>query len=264
MNLWDFDAVIVNSSAGKDSLVALFAIHTMQIQQSYPANRVFVSHSDLGEAEWIGTHELAKKQAELFGYSFISDKRIDKDGKQETLLEYVLRRKKWPDNKNRYCTSDFKRVVGGKILTKIWRSLDAKQGKILNVFGFRAEESPARSKKKVLSPNKIFTTKSREVWDYLPIHKMTTQEVWDIIHQNNLPYHFAYDLGMPRLSCVFCVFSPFEALVIAGKHNRELLDKYIEVEKEIQHTFRHNFSLAQVAEAIDNGYEPKGVSNWIM
>lgn len=27
------------------------------------------------------------------------------------------------------------------------------------------------------------------------------------------------DLGMPRLSCCFCIFSPRSALLLAGKHN---------------------------------------------
>ena len=69
---------------------------------------------------------------------------------------------------------------------------------------------------------------------------------------------------MPRLSCVFCIFSPFDALVIAGMHNRELLDKYIHVEDTIGHTFRHGFSLREVRDAIERGYEPKKIDNWIM
>lgn len=69
---------------------------------------------------------------------------------------------------------------------------------------------------------------------------------------------------MPRLSCVFCIFSPFDALVIAGKENPELLDKYVQVEEKIKHSFKQDASLASVKEAIAEGYEPKTIENWIM
>lgn len=230
--------------------------------QNYPAHQVIVSHQDLGESEWHGTGALAKQQADLFGFTFDVIKRTNKHGKEESLLEYALRRGKWPSNTQRWCTSDFKRGPGGKILRKWSRIFNAK--KVLHVFGFRADESPARSKKEVFSINKALSTKTRVVHDYLPVHDWSMQKVWKVIKLFKLPYHWAYDLGMPRLSCVFCIFAPFDALVIAGMHNRELLDKYIAVEDEIQHTFRHQFSLREVRQAIEDGYQPKVINDWTM
>jgi 3'-phosphoadenosine 5'-phosphosulfate sulfotransferase (PAPS reductase)/FAD synthetase len=141
---------------------------------------------------------------------------------------------------------------------------DIKNSKVLYVFGFRKQESSSRAKKEVLKANSQLTTKSRQVWDWLPIQGWTTKQVWEVIKANKLPYHYAYDLGMPRLSCMFCIFSPFDALVIAGKHNYQMLEEYVKVEHEIQHTFRNGFSIASVKEAIDNGYEPKQVPDWVM
>lgn len=69
---------------------------------------------------------------------------------------------------------------------------------------------------------------------------------------------------MPRLSCVFCFFSPFDALVIAGKANPELLDRYIEVEAKIGHTFKVKESLADVKKAIESGYSPTKINDWLM
>jgi hypothetical protein len=43
---------------------------------------------------------------------------------------------------------------------------------------------------------------------------------------------------MPRLSCCFCIFSPRSALLLAAKHNPELLAQYVAVEKQIGHRFR--------------------------
>lgn len=262
MLLNNYDLIIFNSSGGKDSLVALWEVCQLAKVQNYSFEKIVVSHQDLGRVEWIGTKELVKKQADLFGLKTYYSKRRNKDGYEETLLEYVLRRGKWPSNKQRYCTSDFKRVPGGRIVTQLTKEIG--ECKVLYVFGFRSEESPARAKKEVLKFNKKLSTKKRKVYDWLPIHEMSTKAVWNIIRDFRLPYHPAYDLGMPRLSCCFCVFSPFDALVISGKANPDLLEEYILVEIKIGHKFRKDFSLQEVKGAIESGYTPKKVNNWIM
>lgn len=262
MILKDFDLIVFNSSAGKDSLVALWEVCRLAKEQNYPFEKIVVSHQDLGRMEWIGTKELVKKQADLFGLKTYYSKRRNKNGYEETLLEYVLRRGKWPSNKQRYCTSDFKRGPGGRIVTQLTKNM--RDCKVLYVFGFRAEESPARAKKEVFKFNNKLSTKKRKVYDWLPIHDRSTKTVWDIIRDFKLPYHPAYDLGMPRLSCCFCIFSPFDALVISGYANPDLLDEYIEVERKIGHKFRKDFSLEEVKQAIESGYRPKKINNWIM
>lgn len=259
MNLHEYDIVIINSSAGKDSLCAIWQICRMADEQKYCRSKIHVSHQDLGRMEWEGTKELAQKQADHFGLKFHCTKRRDKNGKEETLLEYALRRKKWPSNKQRWCTSDYKRGPGARVVTML-----AQEGNVLYVFGFRADESPARKKKLPLKRDKRLTTKKRTVDEYLPIHEWDKEKVWETIKSNNLPYHPAYDLGMPRLSCVFCIFSPFDALVVAGKANPELLDEYIAVEEKIGHTFRDGFSIKQVRDAIQSGYQPANITDWVM
>jgi 3'-phosphoadenosine 5'-phosphosulfate sulfotransferase (PAPS reductase)/FAD synthetase len=262
INLHDFDIVIINSSAGKDSLVAKWEVCRIASEQNYSKERIHVSHQDLGAMEWAGTFDLVAEQSSYFGLQVHYSKRRDKDGNEETLLEYVKRRRKWPSNKQRYCTSDFKRAPGLRVVTALTKQMGS--CKALYVFGFRKDESPARSKRSPFSVNKLLTTKKRKVYDWLPIHNWSTAEVWETIRSNKLPYHPAYDLGMPRLSCVFCIFSPFDALVIAGKHNPELLQEYVETEREIGHTFRDGFSISSVQEAIEKGYEPESIKDWVM
>lgn len=262
MNLHDYDIVIINSSAGKDSLCAEWEVCRLAKEQEFPFDKIVLSHQDLGKMEWKGTKELVKTQADLFGLKTYYSKRRDKNGYEEDLLEYVERRGKWPSNKQRYCTSDFKRGPGGRVVTMLTKDLG--QCKVLYVFGFRKDESPARAKKVVLKLNTQLTTKKRIVHDWLPIHDWNVAQVWDVIKSNSLPYHYAYDLGMPRLSCCFCIFSPFDALVVAGKANPELLDDYIDVEKKIGHTFRDKFAIESVRYAIENEYQPKNISDWVM
>jgi len=257
-----YDLVIINSSGGKDSLCSVYELCRMADEQNYSRKNIIISHQDLGRFEWKGTKDLVKKQSDLFGLDMFVSKRRDKNGFEENLLEYVERRGKWMSNKQRYCTSDFKRAPGSRVVTAVTK--DMGNIKMLYVFGFRKDESPARSKKIMLTVNDRLTTKKRLVHDYLPIHKWDLKRVWNTIKDNNLPYHYAYDLGMPRLSCVFCIFSPFDALVIAGIANPELLDEYVEVEAKIGHTFKNKSSIAEVKEAIESGYKPKIVEDWVM
>jgi len=262
INFKDYDLIIINSSGGKDSLCAVWEVCRIAKEQNYDFSKIVVSHQDLGRMEWAGTKELVEEQSRLFGLKTYYSKRRNAEGKEETLLEYAERRKKWPSNKQRWCTSDFKRGPGNRIVTQLTKDLG--NCKILQIFGFRADESPARAKKEVFKLNTGLTTKKRTVYDWLPIHEWSTFQVWAVIKGNSLPYHKAYDLGMPRLSCVFCIFSPFNALVLAGKHNPDLLDEYIAVEDRIGHTFREGMSLHSVKEAIKNNAVVEKVTDWVM
>lgn len=262
INLHDYDVIIINSSAGKDSAVSIYEICRLAHKQSYSRENIHVSHQELAE-EWQGTKELAQEQAEFFGLQIHFTKRRDKSGREETLLEYVERRGKWPSNKQRYCTSDFKRGPGARVINKL--APGRTNNKVLYVFGFRAEESPGRSKKEKLSINDRHTTKAgREVWEFLPVHGWSCEKVWETIFENEIPYHWAYDKGMPRLSCCFCIFSPFEALVTAGYENPDLLDKYVEVEQKINHRFRDNLAIEEVQKAVKDGYKPEKIEDWTM
>lgn len=262
INLHDYDLTVITNSTGKDSVVSLWEIVRLAKKQNYPLSKIVISHQDLGEAEWPGVHELLVKQSEFFGLSHLISKRVDKNGYEESLLEYVQRRGKWPSNKQRWCTSDFKRGPGNRVVRQLANEVGAQ--KVLQTFGFRKQESPARAKRPTLSINKLLTTKSRIVHDFLPVHDWDSDKVWSTIKDNGLPYHKAYDLGMPRLSCVFCIFSPFNALVLAGQHNPDLLNKYIAVEDQIGHTFRNQFSLHEVKQKVESGEPIKKLEDWVM
>ena len=69
---------------------------------------------------------------------------------------------------------------------------------------------------------------------------------------------------MPRLSCCFCIFAPRSALMLAGRHNPELLDEYCRVEEQTGHRFRLELSLAEVRDALRCGEDPGPVRTWAM
>jgi 3'-phosphoadenosine 5'-phosphosulfate sulfotransferase (PAPS reductase)/FAD synthetase len=253
ITLAKFGVVVLNSSGGKDSQTTVRDVVRLADEQGYPRSRIVVSHQLLGRMEWPGTEELVHRHADYYGLECHVAQYRDRAGNELELLDYVRRRGKWPDRPNRYCTSEFKRGPGGRVLTKMARRLRAQSNgpmQILNVYGFRAEESPERRKKPAFVENRRFSRKTVKVYDWSPIHVWTEAEVWADIRRSGVPHHSAYDLGMTRLSCSFCIFAPRSALLIAGRERPELLEEYVALEEEMGHDFRHHEPLAGIQREI--------------
>ena len=262
IDLHDWHLVVLNSSGGKDSQTMLNLVSGLAREQDCPRANIYVVHADLGRAEWPGTKELAQTQAEFHGFGFLSVERPQGD-----LLTHIEQRGRWPAPHARYCTSDHKRAQVSKVITQLHRELGRQQRpfRVLNCLGMRAEESPARARRPPLAMNQRLTTRQREVWDWLPIHDWSEAQVWEDIQASGVPYHPAYGLGMPRLSCVFCIYAPRAALVLAGRHNPELLAEYAALEERMGHRFQPDLTLASIQEAVQAGEEPGAMNGtWNM
>lgn len=260
VQLADYDWVIVNTSSGKDSQTSLRFVVEQARREGYPLSRVRCAHADLGRMEWPGTAALAEVQAKHFGVELLRVARA------QDLLAHIVARGKWPDSGNRYCTSDHKRDQIAKLFTQVVAELAPQDEprRILNVMGMRAQESPARAKLAPFARNTRSSSGRRIVDNWLPIHGWALGDVWADIKASGVPYHKAYDLGMPRLSCVFCVFSPKAALMIAGRANPELLEDYVRAEKAMGHTFRKDFRIEEVQQAIARGEDWGKATDWVM
>jgi 3'-phosphoadenosine 5'-phosphosulfate sulfotransferase (PAPS reductase)/FAD synthetase len=197
---------------------------------------------------------------------------IVKRPKGDLLHQVEHERKMWPSPVNRYCTSDHKPDQVEKVITKrVNRYIDLnympkyETVKVLSCMGLRAQESSARSKKVPWGFNTRASNGKRDVFDWLPIHDWTEAQVWALIHEKGLPYHKAYDLGMPRLSCVFCIYAPPEALLLAGFHNPAKLKEYVRIEQAIGHAFQYDSAtkqhmpLVNIQRQLEAGYVPQGV-----
>ena len=277
-----FDIIAVSTSGGKDSQAQLDYVATRAKAEGV-LDRVVAIHADLGNVEWEGTSELAEEQAAHYGIPIMFTSRIgqvcapqnasamyDAGEQYGDIVDYALRKsagfKKagdttspaWPASKARWCTSEFKTGPIKRtytILVNQWREAHpgvTRRVRILECLGFRTEESASRGKRPVFELDASKSTKTtRAVYTWLPIKPWSVEDVWTRIEQSGVRHHWAYDKGMPRLSCAFCIFAPKDALLIAGEHNRALLDKYVEAEDEIGHSFKADLSLREVRDELE-------------
>ncbi|KWX19578.1 phosphoadenosine phosphosulfate reductase [Mycolicibacterium wolinskyi] len=249
-NLADYDLLLLNSSAGKDSQAALDVVAGVAAAQEI-SDRLVVVHADLGDADWDGVPELAAEHAAHYGVRFeITARR--RDGDIETILDRVEERGMWPDAARRWCTSDHKRGPIRKVMTRLVTELrdsgrvTDRPVRVLNILGYRAEESPARARRSPYAHNPASSNGRRIVDDWYPIHDWSVRQVWARIAAAGTRPHPAYGAGMSRLSCRLCVLSSRGDLVCSARLNPGLADRYAAVERKIGHRFRKDLSMADI------------------
>ncbi|WP_324787153.1 phosphoadenosine phosphosulfate reductase family protein [Streptomyces sp. H51] len=252
-DLAETDLLIANSSAGKDSQAMLH--HLVQLaDMAGVLDRVHVVHCDLGDVEWPGTRELAEAQARHYGLPFhvvhrpqgdlltqIADRHRDLRARGDTTTPA------WPSSSARYCTSGQKRGPVRVLITKLVTRLDlARPARVLNCLGLRAAESAARARRPDIALDEGGSSGRRTITTWLPILRWSDRQVWQAIADAGTPYHPAYDSGMRRLSCTFCVLADETSLITAARLRPQLAERYLALEEELGHTFKHGLSMAQI------------------
>ncbi|AMX20377.1 hypothetical protein IEC338SC_3266 [Acinetobacter pittii] len=205
---------VINHSGGKDGQAMM-----IKLLEFVPREQILVVHASLGFMEWPGALELAQGQAAAAGVDFIVAKA------SKTFLDMVLKRfterpdvPSFPSPKYRQCTSDLKR---GPITREIRRYAKANGfNRIVNCIGLRAEESSNRAKQMIFKPA-AENGKAGRIWhDYLPIHSLTTNEVFKTIKNAGQSPHWAYQ-DNDRLSCITCIMASARDLINGATKNPE-------------------------------------------
>ena len=214
---------VVNHSGGKDSQAL-----RIKVQELVPDDQILVVHADLPGAEWAKTFEHV--QYDCKGLEIVKVTAV------KTFEQMVLRRGFWPSPSYRQCTSDLKR---GPIERDIrhWLKANNHSGLVVNCMGLRAEESAQRSKATAFKFNNRNSKAGREWYDWLPIHDMLETEVFANIAADGKVVHEAYEKGMRRLSCVFCIMACGKDLKTAATENPRMFSRYVAMEKVIDQTF---------------------------
>ena len=225
---------VINHSGGKDSQAMM-----IRLLEIIPREQLLVVHASLGEVEWEGALELARDQAADADVPFIVATAV------KTFFSMVEHRYRtrpdapcWPSAAIRQCTSDLKR---GPIEREVRRYAREKgYTKIVNCLGLRAGESPGRAKRATFSRNKRCSVAGRDWYEWLPIHDLATDVVFDTIRKAGQEPHPAYASGNDRLSCVFCVMGSARDLANGARLRPELYEKYLSMEKRTGYTFHQS------------------------
>jgi 3'-phosphoadenosine 5'-phosphosulfate sulfotransferase (PAPS reductase)/FAD synthetase len=275
------DWVVVNSSGGKDSQ-AMLSYVVRRAKALGMLDKVIVVHADLGDIEWGGTKALAEEQARLAGvrrFEVVQAKGADLLGR--VLIRFGKLKAKaqreaieagldpaavtvppaWPSSSARWCTSDMKRGPIWTLFTKLAAELShlGRPVRILNCMGQRAAESAPRAKLAAVEIDRSASNGKRHVTVWRPIHGWSDAEVWREIARSGLPYHEAYDWGMRRLSCSFCVLGCEADVVLAARLRPEKAAEYADMEVQVSADFKHGLSMAEIirrAAELEKEYGP--------
>lgn len=212
---------VINDSAGKDSQAM-----KILLMKVIPHRQLVIVHANLPEVEWEGNIEHIKQYAE--------DIPVFEVRAGKTFFEMVEHRQMFPSPSHRQCTSDLKRQPIQKFINRYCKENGFT--KVVNCMGLRGQESPSRAKKEVFKVNERATVGHRAQFDWLPIHHLLIRDVWEVISSAGQKRHYAYDEGMSRLSCVFCIMSNKEDIKTAARLRPALAERYIETEKRIGFT----------------------------
>src|SRR3954470_17630978 len=95
VDLRRFDVILLNSSAGKDSM-AMLDLVVRQARHQGVLDRLTVGHADLGRVAWPGTSQLADAKATRYGLRFEVVSATGPD-----LLDRARERGMWPGPRQR-------------------------------------------------------------------------------------------------------------------------------------------------------------------
>lgn len=267
-NLADFDYIFVSTSAGKDSQ-AMMDIVVEAAREDGVLDRVIAVHADLGTVEWNGTKELAAEHAAHYGLPFEVVQKAEHGGDLFTAIEARADKLRAEDKRDKngaparawpmvgmcYGTSDFKTAQIAKLATKLAKQVKKEHGRrarILDCVGLAKDESASRRKKLESYETKhgfayqvIKDNRNQYFAKWYPVANYTVEQIWDRIRQAGTRHHYAYDKGMSRLSCAFCVCASNQDLRISAEHNTDLAKRYLALEEKAG-TFKAKKSLADI------------------
>ena len=99
-------------------------------------------------------------------------------------------------------------------------------GRLINCLGIRRDESAARAKRVPWRRNERLSVAGREVFDWLPIFELSTEDVFRAIRAAGQSPHWIYR-HLSRCSCFFCIFSSPGDLRRAAELRPELYRRHV-------------------------------------
>ncbi len=209
---------------------------------------VCMLHAELHGADWKQTPAYVREFAERKGVPlYVVSAHTDLIDRIWQRYHQNKDRPPWPSSKIRYCTSYGKRDPISKFLRNHFAS-----GDVICAIGLRSSESHARAKRPTFQLRKDSSapTKGRFVYDWLPIHDWTTEQVWQTIREHGDIAHPAYKLpggaANERLSCALCILASVNDLINGAVHNPDIYREYCRIEAVTGYSFRQGLWLSDL------------------
>ena len=251
-------AVAVGVSGGKDSVAGALATRDYLDRIGHAGPRVLI-HADLGVVEWRDSLPSCRRLADHLGWELIVVTRKAGDmldrwyGRWDnSLTRYVdLSCVKlilpWSTPSMRFCTSELKSDVICSALKKRFPDQS-----VLSVSGIRRQESPARRRMPVSSPQRKLERLRYGLagvsWNAIIEWKI--EDVFARIAAAGLELHEAYTrYQASRVSCVFCIMSAWADLLAGAScpDNHQVYVDMVELEARSTFAFQGSRWLAEVA-----------------
>lgn len=291
--------LVISVSGGKDSDAMTRKLMAQRREHGW-TGKVMLFHNDLGRAEWADTLPYVHRQADFWNLELVVAHRELRGVRFDLFDEIEARRARldekgeqhkphWPSSAARYCTKHQKEQV-----CDTWiRSAFPRDATVVVAMGLRDQESPARAKKPdAWMRDSYAPTLNRHVYSWLPIRKLTLEQVWTIIGygvgslklyqrdyakalaegddaaialmESRWRAHPAYLRGNERLSCSHCVLASVNDLMNGAEHNPDTYRYLTRMEMTSGFTFTQKVALCSLrpdlldadvhAWAVEKGY----------
>ena len=218
--------VAINTSGGKDSQAM-----AILLTRIVPRAQLVAVHAPLGEVEWPGTIEHIEATL-LAGVPLL----FAPVASGKSLLDRVDERGMFPGVRQRWCTAEHKRGPIERELRRYLKAHPRFEGRLINALGIRRDESRDRARRIPWRRNERMSVAGREVFDWLPVFELKTEDVFRVIAEAGQSPHPVYSFGLTRCSCSFCIFASRSDLRRAAELRPDLYAKYAQLERRIAHT----------------------------
>jgi len=218
--------VIVNFSGGIDSTAA--ALRALEL---YPHEEISLCYQDT-DADYLETPAHVHKIADMLNLPLIVLR--DELGFWERARSYGG----FPLPGTRVCTRRLKADVTEKWIRSHREEIGTE---VIQIFGFRSQESQGRANMETFAVNERLTLKNSDFKAYyhLPVHDMTKAQIKEYVIANGLPVHPCYEFS-ERCSCWCCIFQPPHVVRTYAEIHPDLYERACLVEDEIKHKWKQN------------------------
>lgn len=235
----DYTSVIVSYSNGIDSTGALY-----WAVKNFPRERIYLLYCDTG-LEYDINIQLFYKTA-----AFMKIRPVLLEHPKGFIGLLLEERFKFPDNKNRWCTSYLKTDITVKWIRHNREMLGER---VLFLTGERRDESPRRARlpEMQLHITTLKTTRKGNFtchW-YRPCLDYEKGKMFEQGKLLGLDPHPCYEY-VSRCSCIACVFMPDRFVIENMKRHPEKFKKLVQAEIRLQHTWKNGKSLSKIWDTV--------------